>query len=208
MGDNITEIDAAKAKAESMTNPGTFSIAERLSNRGLPEEDVPVYLDEKAGWELIRLEEKHADAASDEEAVEIEAKMAKVRAKLASSRYLFTVRGMTNETYDKLIDQVEEEYPKEFTEEFNPLTGGKSKVLIPNEGRDERFNLLFLAESIAKITDPDGAVDSNIDDVAMAFIRNQAPLDALDRIMRMATRMRMASEWMEQLEDEDFSPKP
>jgi hypothetical protein len=194
--------------AVEQSKPGNFSLIERLQNRNLPEEDVDVYLDERLGWDLIRLEEKHADAKKDAEARALEAKIEKVRKQLQESRYVFTLRGMSSERYDEIIDEVTEQYPFEYEENVNPLTGQRTKVEIPNEDRDQLFNTLFLAETIVKVQDPDGNVDESIDAAAVELIKRLAPLDAVRRITNLATRMRMAVEWMDVIQDEDFSPKP
>ncbi len=194
--------------AVEQSKPGNFSLIERLQNRNLPEEDVDVYLDERLGWDLIRLEEKHADAKKDAEARALEAKIEKVRKQLQESRYVFTLRGMSSERYDEIIDEVTEQYPFDYEENVNPLTGQRTKVEIPNEDRDQLFNTLFLAETIVKVQDPDGNVDESIDAAAVEFIKRLAPLDAVRRITNLATRMRMAVEWMDVIQDEDFSPKP
>lgn len=193
--------------ATEMSKPETFNFLERLQGRGMPEEDVTIYLNEKLGWDLLRLEEKHANARKNADAVEIEAKIKRVKAQLADSAYIFTLRGMTNERYDELVDQAFEQHPQEYEEVVNPLTGVKNKVEIPNDERDALFNTLLLAETIVKITDPDGAVDENITDAYAANLKKFAPLDAIRRITELATRMRMAAQWMDAVQDEDFSPR-
>lgn len=186
----------------------TFNLVERLQNRGMPEEDVTIYLDEKLGWDLERLEEKHANTKKQEELADLEAKIKRVRRQLQESAYTFTLRGMTNETYDRIIDEAVEAHPYVYDEQINPLTGQKLKTLQSSDERDNLFNTLFLTEAIARVTDPDGAVDENIDAAAVTFIRKLAPLDAIRRITALAERMRMTGEWMDAIQDEDFSPRP
>lgn len=194
--------------ATEMSQRGTFNFLERLQGRNLPEEDVTVYLDEKLGWDLVRLEEKHNNTRRDADAREIEAKIKRVKEQLADSAYVFTLRGMTNERYDEIVDQVLEQYPYEYEEVHNPLTGVNQKIEKPSQERDSLFNTLMLAEAIVKIADPDGAVDENITEVTAAQLKKLAPLDAIRRITELATRMRMAVEWMDVIQDEDFSPRP
>src|ERR1043165_2698208 len=104
MGEDMT----IEAIADEQSQPGTFNLIERLQGRGMPTEDVDIYLDEKLGWDLVRLEEKHTLAKKDAEAKELEAKIEKVKRQLQSSRYVFTLQGMSNERYDELIDEVTE----------------------------------------------------------------------------------------------------
>lgn len=194
--------------ATEMTQQGTFNLIERLQGRNMPEEDMTIYLDEGLAWDLFQLETKHSNAKRKEEVEEIEAKLKRVRAKLAESAYIFTLRGMTNERYDELVDQTLEQFPYEYEENTNPLTGIKAKNIIPNDERDALFNTLFLAEAIAKVTDPDGNVDENITADTVVFIKKLAPLDGIRMITELATRMRLAVEWMDAVQDEDFSLRP
>lgn len=190
--------------AEEQSKPGKFSLIDRLQNRGLPSEDVDIYLDEKLGWDLIRLEEKHNSAKKDSEVREIEAKIKRVRRELQDSRYVFRVQGMTSERYDELIEKAYTSHPKEEAEQLNPLTGEKTMVEVPSEERDKLLNHLILEESIVSVTDPDGNVDDNITLETVAFLAKLGPLDGLRRISELAFRMRMAVEWMDVLQDEDF----
>jgi hypothetical protein len=207
MGEDMTEFDAERV-ANDMSKPGKFNLVERLQNRGMPTEDVDVYLDEKNGWNLLRLEEKHNEAKKKEELAEIEAAIARVKRALADSKYVFTLQGVSNERYDELIKQAEDAYPVEYEEHVNPLTAEKIKTPIDNEDRDRLFNNIFLADVITKVTDPDGGVDDEITVESVEFIKRLAPLDAIARITRLAFQMRMATAWMDSVQDEDFSPRP
>jgi hypothetical protein len=198
----------AQTIAEAASQPGSFNIVERLLGRGMPTEDVTIYLDEKLAWDLLRLEAKHNSARKDKEAVEIEKKIERVKKELAKSAYVFTITGITNEAYDALVDQVLEQHPYEYEESINPLTGEKVRTIVQNDERDKLFNTVFMAASIDKITDPDGNVDDQVTPATAAQIKNLAPLDGIRRITEMMTEMRMAVKWMDEIENEDFSPRP
>lgn len=198
----------AQTIANEQSKPGVFNLVERLQNRGMPTEDVDVYLDERLGWDLLRLEEKHNNTKNVAEAKIIEGKIKRVKEQLAESRYVFTLQGVTNEGYQAVIDRAAESFPYEYEERVNPLTAEKTKVLIENDERDTLFNTLFLAEVITKVSDPDGDEDADITPEKVTFIKNLAPLDAIRRITELAFKMRMATEWMDVIQDEDFSPRP
>jgi len=194
----------AQAIANDQSKPGVFNLVERLQNRGMPTEDVDVYLDEKLGWDLVRLEEKHVEARKDAEAKVIEAKIKRVREALQASRYVFTIQGLSNEKYDEVIALSEESFPYEYEETVNPLTGQKIREIVDSEDRDKLFNTLFLAEAVVKVTDPDGAVDDDITPEKVSFIKKLGPLDGIRRITELAFKMRMAASWMDGIQDEDF----
>lgn len=189
-------------------SPTTFSIIDRMQNRGMPEDDVVIYLNEKLAWVLAKLEEKHNNTRREEDLPELEADIASVREALAKDRYVVSMRGITNEAYDAVVDEAVEAYPYEYTEEFNPLSGRKIKDIVPSPERDDLFNNLFLSQVIVKFTDPNGAVDENITPELVAQIKKIAPLDAIRRITNTATEMRMIAEWMDEVETEDFTLKP
>lgn len=188
-------------------SPATFSILERLANRGMPTEDVTIYLDEDLGWTLAALEHKHANTTNPKQLTQLEKDIALVREQLASSKYIVHMRGMTNERYDEIVDTAIESHPYEYEETVNPLTTQRTKNVIPNEERDELFNSLFLAEAIVSIEDPSGAIDENITPEVIVMFKRLAPIDAIRRIRDTAGAMRMAAEWIEQVETADFTPK-
>lgn len=192
---------------EHAKSPATFSILDRLQNRGMPEEEVSIYLDEKLGWTLLRLEEKHANTTNVDQLKQLDEDIATVRDALKASTYTVLLRGMTNETYDAVIDTALESYPYEYVESLHPLTGQKVKELVASEEREALFNNLFLAEAIVHFRDPEGALDENITVETVALIKKIAPVDAIRRITELATAMRMAGEWMSEVETEDFSLK-
>ena len=194
--------------AAEMSKPGTFNLIERLQNRNMPEEDVDVYLDERLGFKLVQLEEAYNEAKTDDAANAILNKIDAVREELKASRYIFTMRGMSNETYDAIVDEVNEQIPEEFDEVTNPYTQQVVKVAKPNDERVSLYNTLFLAESLVKVTDPDGNVDDDITPEKVVLIKRLAPVDAIRMLLVLAEKMRMTAEWMEAIQDEDFSPKP
>lgn len=205
MGENITD---AQAIAEAQSKPGTFNLIERLQGRNLPTEDIDIYLDERLAYDLLRLEEKHADAKKDEEAKAIEAKIAKVKKALQESRYVFTIVGLTNEQFEDLTKELDETHPEKFTEELNPLTSERVRTVQPNPERDRLWSTMYLAAIIEKVVDPDGNVDDDINRPKAGFLLDLLPLDGLRRINEAGAKMRLAVEWMDQVQDEDFSPTP
>lgn len=191
--------------ALDQSTPGKFNFIERLKGRNLPREDVTIYLDEEAGYALGLLEELIADEKKDSPKLkELEAQRAAAKQAVADSGYVLTITGMTNERYDELVERAEESFPVEYETINNPLTGEKWKKRLDSDDRDALFNDLFLAESIAKVTDPDGDVDDDITPEFVVQFRNLAPLDGIRRVVAKAFKMRMASEWMDEIQNEDF----
>lgn len=197
-----------QALAEAQIKQGTFNFTERLRGRNLPEEEVVMYLDEKLGYKLMALEEKLSTTTNKARVEKYEAELAEVRAELEPLKYTLYFHGITNEAYEKLVNEVYEAYPKQVEEIKNPFTGEISKQELPNEDRDTLFTNKLWATMLYKVVDPDGNVDENIDLNLVASLRATGPVDGLRRISETIATLRMAVTWMDHLQGEDFFPKP
>jgi uncharacterized protein Yka (UPF0111/DUF47 family) len=202
---NLTPEELARQAGQH----GTFSFIDRLRGRNYAKDDIDVYLDEDLGYKLERL---HDALKSEEVPVtmheEIIEQIKSVTAALEESKYTFYLEGMSNERYDELIDEAKEQYPYEYEEFTDPWSGKKVKSVIPLDERNELFTALLWAESIKKVVDHEGNVDESINSEFVATIRRQAPLAVIKRIGDTIDKLRMASEWIEYIEDEDFLVKP
>lgn len=192
---------------EGMT-PKTFSFIERLQGRAYPEDDVTIYLDEKLGYKLLALHEELDAEGNAEKAKVIEGKIDQVSKELQRSKYVFHCHGISNEANDAIVDEVAESFPYEYDETTNPFTGEKTKTLIPNDDRTEAYVRKLWAACISSITDPDGAVDKEVGLETVAAFRQEGPLSGIGRVTAMLNKLRMATDWVEFLEDEDFLVKP
>jgi hypothetical protein len=201
---NATPEELATAAREK----GVFSFLDRLKGRNYAKDSVVIHLDEEKGYELTKLvEELKAEGTTPEQQDALLAQIDAKRAELAPDAYTFYLEGFSSERYDELIDDAKEQYPYEYEEIVDPWSGRKSKEPIPDEKRNEYFTQLLWAESIKRVESIDG-VDDNITPEFIATFRKQAPLDAIRRISVTIDKLRMASEWTEYAEDEDFTLKP
>lgn len=200
MGEN-TDYQAA---AEEASKQGTFNLVDRLVGRNMPTEDVVIYLDEKTGFEILRLDKQHADTTDKGELKKLEAKREHLVKTLEKSKYTFTLQGLTTENYDKIIDQIREAYPSEYEDSVNPLTGQKLRLEVPNELRDELYHNLLLAACLVKVADPDGNLDEDISVEKASIIRRITPIDGVRRITKTIDDLRMLSEWMDGVQSADF----
>lgn len=200
---------------ESMA-PGTFNFMERLRGRNMPTEEIAVYLDEDKGYKLHELGRKlNGDAesgvmaATDAKVIKaLNAEITKLEAELRESRYVFKLRAIPTRTYTEISEAADLMYPLEYNEVKNPFTGETKKELIVNEDRDTYYTNRLWAESIVSMTAPNGDVaDDTIDLEFVAQFRAYAPLDAVMRLSEVILRLRMAVEWMDGLEHEDFLVK-
>lgn len=197
-----------KLAANRMSQPGTFNLAERIAGRNLPTDQVTIYLNEQLGWDLEVLKSKLNDAVQKKDILELERKIEKVTKELAACAYVFTVQGMTNETYDEIVDKTDEQYPEEFDENVNALTGVKVRTPIENAERLDLFNRLLMEASLVKVVDPDGNVDEDLDLAKVTFISRQAPWAAVVKLRTKIAELRMTTAWMDEIQNEDFSQRP
>lgn len=193
--------------ANEQSKPGVFSLIERLQNRNMPTEEVVIYLDEQAAYERERLTAKHAETTDKKRLAEIDAKLDELEARIRDSAVTLKLVGISSKRYDELLDRAKETYPIEVEETVAPFTGEKTKRELPNEDRDELFNTLYLAEVVREARMGDD-VDDNITETWIAQFKNHAPLDAVRSIYATGMKLRMATEWMDGIQNEDFSPRP
>lgn len=203
MSDKTAEELATEANA-----PGTFSFVERLRGRNYAKDTVTVYLDEDLGYKLEALElEYRNDNTSDKRVKELEKEIAATLAQLEPSKYVFHCEGISNKRYGELEDAANEKFPIEYDETVHPFTGEKTKTIINSNERNEWFTSELWAAHVAKIVSGDSE-DANVTPTVMTEFRDNAPLAALQRVGELINKLRMATDWIEYTEDEDFLVKP
>jgi len=202
---NKTPEELAAATAE----PGTFSFIERLRGRNYAKDDVIVYLDEQLGYELNELvvELRTNDDLNAQTTTELEEKIAQKIAELAPHAYTFHLHGISSRDYNNLIDSAANLYPYEYEEETDIL-GRKTKTIKENEDRQEYFTGILWLACIESIVAPDSSVASDIGPELIAEMRTSAPIAAVHRINQTVEKLRMATDWIEYTQDEDFLAKP
>ena len=203
--DNITDItNLPERKAREASEPGKFNFLDRLANRNYPEEHVTVYLDEAAGLKLKELLAQHADAEDGEAAVAIEEKMTAVYERLEASRYTVNLMGISVEEYDAVIDLGLESYPVEYEESVTPLTFQKVKTPLPSEERETLIRTVLWSKFIRSVEDVDGNMDDAITPEWVAVFLNNLPIMGQMRIKDAVETLRMTTDWMDAIQDEDF----
>lgn len=197
---------AAKSKAEAASQKGTFSFLDRLADRNYAEDSVEVFLDEKAGHQIRKLTLSLAEA-QPEDHEHIEAEIEAVREKARDSRYIVHLQGISTESFDAVVDAANKEFPPEYEVSRNPLTMATEREEKPNEDRDQYFRTHLWAKFIKSVEDADGNVDENITPEWVAVFIAQAPIIAQARVSVVVNELRMMTDWMDELQGEDFLAK-
>lgn len=195
--------------AVEASKPGTFSLIERLQGRNLPSDTETVYLAEDAAYEYLKLQDEHASYPAGDEAglAALEAKMAEVHQSILDSAAVFYMTGVSTERYDELVEETDVAFPLEFEVVKNPLTGRITREPKANLEREVYFNRLYLSEVITRV-EMGGEVDDNITPDWVEACEKFLPRDGLRRIVKKAFDLRMIVEWMDAIQNEDFSQKP
>ena len=137
----------------------------------------------------------------------LEERIAEATRAIKDSEVVLTLRAISSERYDELVDQSREKYPLKYEKVSNPLTGRTTMEELASPDRDEYFTDLFLGEVIVRAT-VGNDVDDQIDGDWFAQFKKYAPVDAVRVVVGKAFKMRMVSQWMDTIQDEDFSPRP
>lgn len=205
MSDKTPEELAAEAGER-----GTFNFRERLLGRSYAKDDVVINLDEEVGYLVTKLEGALEEADEEDDARQklLKDKIAAARKQLAKTQYVVHMEGFSNDRHDELLKLAKDKFPVQYEKVDNPYTGIKTTVAKPSPDRDELFNRLLWRESIKRIIDSDGNVDENIDDEFIDMLLKNAPSAVLQRIAKTIEKLRVASDWIEGTQDEDFLAKP
>ena len=208
MGDNITDIsEVARQKAEAASKAGSFNFLDRLANRNYPTEDVQVYLDEAAGYRVQALAAEIADEADDERLEQLEADLRLAQGEMLASRFVFHLEGISSDEYDDVVDAAREQFPIEYTETRNPLTFALERTPVENEERETFFRAHLWAKFIRSVEAPGGEVDDNITPAWCAQVQGLLPIMGALKIQTAIETLRMTTDWMDRIQDENFLAK-
>lgn len=202
----MSDITAEEIAREAST-PTKFSLIDRLRNRNMPTDVVSIYLDEAAGYDLVEIDKELATEKDAERVAALEAERADAKARVLESEVKVTMRAITTERWDELVEESRKKFPVKYEKVMNPLTGKASKEEIESPDRDDYFLNLFLGESLVRVDEP-GGYDDEIDAQWFKDFKSFAPMNAVRRLIDTAYKLRMVTEWMDGIEDEDFSPRP
>lgn len=197
----------AKAVAEEQSQPGTFSFLDRLNNRNYPTEDVTIFLDERAGLIVQKLKSDLMLQKDPAQREIIEKQIAYQVEKACESRYIVHLQGISVEAYDAIVDAANEQYPVEYNEFRNPLTAKLEREVIPNEDRDLYFRTHLWAAFFQSVEDKDGNLDENTTPEFVSVFLKVAPIAAQVEIGAAVDRLRMVTNWMDEIQGEDFLAK-
>lgn len=214
-------IENPREAALEASKEGTFSFLDRALGRNYPTDEVVVYLDEAAAYRRNKLAEKimeetyllkgddPAKAKQRGKSITIlQNKLDEMDKEISESRVTFHLEGIPSEKYDEIVDLSIEQFPLEYIESRNPITMKLEREPKPNEDRETLFRTHLWSAFVRKITDESGAVDENHSPEYMGRIMGVMPIVGAAHVQRAIENLRMTTDWMDQIQGDDFFQKP
>ena len=211
----MAEIEALAKEPLKRKN---FNFAEMIRDRTYPEIIVPVYVDEAKALRLVEITERETAIdmkvarqkgakPTDEQVAEF-GRLSDERDSLIEemnrTRYLATVRGFSPSDRQKMLDAAFEEFPLEYEEFSNPITGTVTKKEIDNPKRFMHYSDLLWNTAIVRLVAADGAEAEPLtveDSHALRLMLPDATRRAVDEAIE---KVQMASDWYRGIADEVF----
>jgi hypothetical protein len=202
MPDDIMEpVEKAKAK-------GTFNIVNVLRDRGYPEVNVVVYIDETTAYSASVIKQNISVAAEGEDVSALQDEHDALVEKLRESAITFYLKGISESARDSMLKQAKKKYPVEFNKDMNPITGEWVKDEKESQERDELFTDLLWHGSIVKIEDAEGNVQENLGYTDVRDMRSMLPLAAGAKVTDAINKLRVSTAVFMHEVGEDFLAKP
>jgi hypothetical protein len=185
------------ALVEKATAPGTFSVLDAIKGRSYPEDDVTVYTDAAAAYEIRLLEEKIADVEDGNEVNALDAELERLKHRVRDSKMVFHLRGFNRGVIDGIMKQGREKFPWEDKLLPDPLERGEGARWA---------NAYYVAESIIRVTDSQGNVDEHHWDVdEVMALQATLPDDVFEKILDKTIELSFAALFFDQTVTPDFS---
>lgn len=196
--------------AAEAREPGTFSFIERLRGRAYAKDDVTIYLNEELGYKLQELRSKleASNFLTAGQITEIQDQIDEVKEELKPDAITFYLEGFSSDRYDELIADAKEQFPYEYEEVVEPWSGRKSQEIVQTNERTDYFLSLLWIESIVRVEDASGAIDTGVTTEFISSLKKFGPPAGIRLIQETIDKLRVSSDWIQYAEDEDFLVKP
>lgn len=216
----MTSTEDPRDVAIEASKPGAFSFLDRVTNRNYPTEEVVVYIDEEGAYKrskllreideqmlLLRGDDKAAAAQRSKKITILRNKTAELEERILKSRVVFHLEGISSDAYDELIDKAAEQFPVEYVESRNPLTMELERTPKSDDNREAYFRSLLWSKFVRKISDGEGNEDTTCTPAYMAAVMGAMPIVGVAHVQAAIERLRMTTNWMDEIQGDDFFPK-
>lgn len=189
--------------------PGRFSFIERLQGRAYAQDEVTIYLNEALAYDLeaLKITYENTPTLSADKITFLENEIARVKEELKPDAIKFYLHGISSKQYNDIVDDAKEQFPYEYETVQNIFTGKNEKEVIQTKERTDYFLAQYWLACIDHLEDSEGNVDE-LTVESIKAIRDFAPIAAVAEIQNTLDKLRLATNWIEGIEDEDFLAKP
>lgn len=215
--DTTPDAEKAAALAAAAVTPETFDFANAVMDRSYPEIDVPVYLDERKIQRMLAIDAERKElenriARTANPGVEHANLLEKLSDEydeivdsLKGQRYIVKIKGISPEETIALETESLEKFPVEYEEVTHPATGAVIKTEVESSERGELFAMLLRRAHIVSVTAPNGAVDSDFDDIEkVKYTWTHLPYVARAKVDQAINESTIAVDFYRSLVDEVF----
>lgn len=167
-------------------DPKTFDLIGVLSGRDYPELEVPVYFNEKLGFEIHQLQKKIAEAEvrGDSKTLgALDSERDNLVEQAESEKFVVTLQGIPEKVYRSIIEKVNEDFPNE-----TDILGREKS----NPKGDAAFTRSLWQAYIRTVTAPDGR-QSHVGEAEVDALIANAPAVAQEAITRGISELRTGS---------------
>lgn len=198
-------------EAHDPLTPETFSFTNGvLAERDYPKDEVEIYMDEVAAFELdkIALKINNLPTGESDELEELLAEAEMFQDRIDRSKHIFRITGVSDDTIGDLKEVADTEFEQRKKPRKNAM-GHIEKILPQNEQMAymRYFNALNLSVHIEQIERADGAVMTAPGVEEIATFVDHAPTSQKQKLQMAIQKLRADSEAFERRIDADFLAK-
>lgn len=185
----MTDIDTLVADA---TAKGTFDVLAAAQGIAYPEDDIVVYTNTVAAYELHKLEDQIADTEDDAAVNALDARKKELREAIKASALTFHMRGISPGYIKALMAQGRAKFPDVEGVEYN-------------QERAEWFENTIIAEHVTQVTNAAGEQDPRkwvADDIAA--LKDALPDESYQKLLEGTNALSFAAAYFDVAVSEDF----
>lgn len=206
-----TDVPEEAAEEQDFLTPESFSFNDTLAERPYPKDEVEVYTDEVAAYELdkIALKINALPAGEDDELDMLLAEAEMYQERIEQSKHIFYITGVSDDTVSDLKEVADGEFEKRKKPRKN-AAGHIERILPENEQMAylRYFNALNLSvhiEQIVRVRDGARMTAPDVEEIA-TFV-DKAPTSQKHKLQFAIQALRADSESFERKIDADFLAK-
>ena len=192
-----TQISEAIELAEQAQSKEKFSLIDAIKGKSFPEQEVIVFLDDKAALDLMKLNDKMNRETDPELLKALEDEAVELAKAIKESSLHFRMRGVSQKAIEAVMDKCNERYEVKKGED-----GTKNSLWL----RD--YITILVGMNIVSVTNSSNQVDEGpFDEEAVEEIRQSISATEWGKLVETMQKLTLAGGYFEQLTDAGFLQK-